>query len=80
MMNVPMPGEDMLKVLRAKPVELTEESSKRMLHVARDYGLVNFPVTPRGQVGQRGTVELYGLTYADGMYTLGDADFSNAKK
>ena len=46
---------------------LTDEQARRMLLVARDYGLVNFP--------HEG--ELFGLKYESGEYTLGDADFSN---
>lgn len=77
-MHKPLKGEDQLAELLR--IGLTDEAARRMLAVARDYGLVNFPIYPKGKVGQRGTVELFGLTYADGMFTLGDADFSSTKR
>lgn len=50
-------------------IGLTDEAAQRMLTTAKrseGFGPVNFP--------HEGT--LYGLTYAGGYFTLGDADFS----
>lgn len=66
-MYKPISGEKMLETLL--DIELTDEAAKRMLWCARQYGLVNFPHKD----------ELFGLKYADGLYTLGEPDFSNVR-
>src|SRR5271165_6646945 len=66
--EVTMNGEAMLTTLMG--IELPEETARRMLGHAREFGLVN--MSWRGK--------LHGLTYADGEYALGDADFSGIKR
>lgn len=53
--------------------KLTDEQARRMLRVARDYGLVNFPINDY--------TDFMSVKYQaeDRKFVLGDADFSDLK-
>lgn len=59
-------GEAALEALMAK--RLPDWQAKKVLGVARTYGLINFTVN--------GDRDLMSVKFIDGHYHLGDADFS----
>ena len=52
--------------------KLLDWQARKVLATARQFGLNNFPVN--------GGHDVMGVKYIDGLFHLGDADFSGAKR